>query len=189
MSEVSAEHGHATKPMSWGFLAQFSGPDELVRAIRRLREDNYASLESFTPFPIAEVIEQMSFKRSPVPLIILIGGVIGGASIYALEYWINIYAYPINIGGRPLHSWPAFIPPTFECIVLLASFAAFIGVILVCRLPRLHHPLFEIEAFKRASTDGFFLAVRADDGRYDVEKLRDLMNEVGATQTWEVPNV
>lgn len=189
MSDVFAKHGASIEPMNWGFLAQFSGPSDLVRAIQRLREENYASLEAYTPFPIATVIEQMSFKRSPVPLIILIGGVVGGASIYALMYWINVFEYPINIGGRPLHSWPAFIPPTFECIVLLASFAAIIGVIVVCRLPRLHHPLFEIEAFKRASTDGFFLAVRADDGRYDVANLRDLMNEVGATQTWEVPNV
>lgn len=189
MSDLRTAHAPPNGSTSWGVLAQFTGPDDLVRAIQRLRQENYASLEAYTPFPNAEVIDQMSFKRSPMPLIILVGGVVGGASIYALMYWINLHAYPINIGGRPLHSWPAFIPPTFECTVLVASFSAIIGMMVMCRLPRLHHPLFEIEAFKRASTDGFFIVVRADDGRYDVDRLRTLMSEIGAMQTWEVPDV
>jgi hypothetical protein len=111
---------------------------------------------------------------------------LGGTSIYALEYWVNLYAYPINIGGRPLHSWPSFIPPAFEGIVLGASLFAIVGVVLVCRLPRLHHPVFEIEAFKRASTDGFFLAVKATDERFDSEMLRARLLELGGTEIWEV---
>ncbi len=189
MSDTSPSNGEHATTTTWGFLAQFAGPDELTHAIERLRADGYVSLEAYTPFPVAQVIDIMSFKRSPMPRIILLGGVIGGVSIYALQYWINLYAYPINIGGRPLHSWPAFLPPTFECTVLLASFAAIIGLILICRLPRIHHPLFEIEAFKEASTDGFFVSVQAGDERYDTARLTHLMNDIGATHTWEVPNV
>ncbi|GAA4468041.1 DUF3341 domain-containing protein [Novipirellula rosea] len=174
---------------NWGFLAQFTKPSDLMDAVRRLREADFIAIETFTPFPIDELNELLPVRRSPMPLVILVGGLIGGASIYLLQYWVNVSAYPINIGGRPLHSWPAFIPPTFECIVLLASLFAFVGVILVCGLPRLHHPLFEIEAFKRASTDVFFVAVRTDDARYDARELRELLTEAGASQTWEVPNV
>lgn len=170
----------------WGMLAQFRGADELREAAKQLREDGYASLEAFTPFPVPGLGEFIVTKRSPMPLIILIGGLLGGSSIYGLEYWVNLYAYPINVGGRPLHSWPSFIPPAFEGTVLGASFAALIGLILVCRLPRLHHPLFEIEAFKRASIDGFFMAVKSDDAKFDREPLRTRLSELGGTVIWEV---
>ena len=161
----------------------------IARCGKGLAEKGYSSLEAYTPFPVKGLGEELQFKRSPVPWIVFVGGVVGGVSIYALQYWVNLYAYPINVGGRPLHSWPSFIPPTFECIVLLASFCAIIGVIVLCRLPRLNHPLFEIEAFKRASTDGFFVAVRSDDEQFDVAKLQDVFTEVGASQSWEVPDV
>ncbi|MEO8494576.1 MAG: DUF3341 domain-containing protein, partial [Planctomycetota bacterium] len=127
-------------------------------------------------------------KRSPMPWIILAGGMLGGTAVYALEVWINLVAYPLNIGGRPLHSWPSFIPATFEGTVLIASVFAIVGVILLCGLPRLHHPVFEIEAFKRASTDGFFLAVKADDVQFDAGALRERLTEIGACDVWEVPH-
>jgi hypothetical protein len=170
-------------------LAQFTGAKELLDAIDHLRDDGYRSLEAFAPFPLEGLDERLKFKRSPMPWIILSGGILGGSSVYALEYWINLYAYPLNIGGRPLHSWPSFIPAAFEGTILLASLFAVFGTIFICGLPRLHHPVFEIEAFKRASTDGFFLAITSDDAKFDASQLTDRFKEIGATDVWEVPNV
>ena len=173
---------------SWGVLAQFANASELSAAIERVRGDGFTSFDAFTPFPVDEVDECLQLKSTPMPWIILVGGILGGSSVYALEYWINLYSYPLNIGGRPLNSWPAFIPPTFEGAVMGASAFAVVGVILVCGLPRLHHPLFEIEAFKRASTDGFFLAVSSKDAKYDSVQLMGLLKQVGAMECWEVPH-
>lgn len=172
----------------WGLLAQFRDADQLLSALDRLRDDGFTSLEAYTPFPVEGLDERLKLKRSPMPWIILSGGILGGSSVYALEYWINLYAYPLNIGGRPLHSWPAFLPPTFEGTVLIASLFALIGVILVCGLPLLHHPVFEIEAFKRASTDGFFLAVTSEDNKFDRSIINDRLKAIGALEVWEVPD-
>lgn len=189
MNDFRANH-HAVEDQReqrcWGMLAQFAAADDLLRAARTMDQEGYTSLEAFTPFPVEGLDEVISAKRSPMPMIIFIGGLVGGTSIYALEYWVNLFAYPINIGGRPLHSWPSFIPPTFEGTVLGASLAAIIGVVLVCRLPRLHHPVFEVEAFRRASTDGFFLAVKSDAENFDRDQLRALLQEIGAAEVWEV---
>lgn len=173
---------------TWGVLAQFACADELCSAAERVRLAGFKSLEAFSPFPIEGLDKSLALKRSPMPWIILAGGIVGGSSIYSLEYWINLFAYPLNIGGRPLHSWPAFIPPAFEGSVMGASLFAVVGVILVCGLPRLHHPVFEIEAFRRASTDGFFLAVRSDDAKFDASQLMVLLQQAGALQCWEVPH-
>ena len=116
----------------------------------------------------------------------LAGGATGGLSIYLLQYWINLYAYPLNIGGRALHSWPAFIPPTFETTVLCASITGLIGMLVACRLPQLHHPMFDIPQFRRASTDGFFLFVAADDPRFDHATTRAMLDSLEATELWDV---
>lgn len=177
-----------TEHSSWGVLAQFANASQLCAAIERLRRDGFGSFEAFTPFPVDEMDECLRLRSTPMPWIILVGGILGGASVYALEYWVNLFAYPLNIGGRPLNSWPAFIPPTFEGAVMGASAFAIVGVILVCGLPRLHHPLFEIEAFKRASTDGFFLAISSNDAKYDSVQLLKLLKQAGAMECWEVPH-
>lgn len=182
----SIDHEHQ---QPWGLLAQFRDVDQLLSALDRLREDGFTSLEAYTPFPVEGVDQRLKLKRSPMPWVILLGGILGGSSVYALEYWINLYAYPINVAGRPLHSWPAFLPPTFEGTVLIASIFALIGVILVCGLPRVHHPVFEVEAFKRASHDGFFVAVTSDDKKFDQSILNDRLTAAGALEVWEVPHV
>lgn len=177
-----------TQHTSWGVLAQFANTGDLRSAIERVRRDGFTSYEAFTPFPVDEVNECLHLRNTPMPWIILVGGILGGASVYALEYWISVFAYPLNIGGRPLNSWPAFIPPTFEGAVLGASAFAILGVILVCGLPRLHHPLFEIEAFKRASTDSFFLAVGSEEANFNSEQVIELLMQAGALECWEVPH-
>ncbi len=170
-------------------LAQFPDAAELLSAVGQLRDAGFTSIEAYTPFPVEGLGERLQFKHSPMPWIILAGGILGGFSVYSLEYWVNLYAYPLNIGGRPLHSWPSFIPPTFEGTVLVASLFAITGVILVCGLPRLHHPVFEVDAFRRASTDGFFLAVKSDDAQFDNETLSERLEDIGACDVWEVPHV
>lgn len=170
----------------WGWLAEFESAAALRSAIDSLSDEERTAmrLEAYTPFPVDGLAEALRYRRSPVPWIIMAGGVLGGSSIFALEWWINLIAYPLNIGGRPLFSWPSFVPPAFEGTVLGASFFAIFGLMWACGLPRLHHPVFEVEAFKRASTDGFFLAVHAVD-----EDYRTRLTEIGALDVWEVPNV
>ncbi|MBD3675237.1 MAG: DUF3341 domain-containing protein [Planctomycetaceae bacterium] len=173
----------------WGHLSQFSDADSLLAAVKALRDDGYEQIEAFTPFPLEGLSEQLHLPRTPMPLIILIGGLLGGSSIYALEYWVNLSAYPLNIGGRPLHSWPSFIPPAFEGVVLGAAIFGVYGLLWVCGLPRLNHPVFEIEEFQRASVDGFFLAIEATEDPSPPENLESRLQELGATGVWEVPDV
>lgn len=172
-----------------GVLAQFAGAAELRRAVTALREAGFDRLEAYTPFPVEGLEQDLRLRRTTMPWIILCGGILGGVSVYALEYWVNLVVYPLNIGGRPLHSWPSFIPPAFEGAVLLSSLFALIGVILKCGLPRLHHPLFEIGAFKRATTDGFFVVVRPQPADLGFDEIERQLQSVGAQQVWEVPNV
>ncbi len=189
---------NATHPQErWGWLAQYESAEALIRTVEKVAkafDDEPSSqnscrvplhlVEAFTPFPVEGLGEALRYRRSPMPWIILAGGLLGGVLIYALEYWINLYAYPLNIGGRPLHSWPAFVPAAFEGVILGASLFAILGLMWVCGLPRLHHPVFEVEAFKRASTDGFFLAVQSEES-----EVRERLIELGAAEVWEVPNV
>ncbi len=174
---------------SWGVLAQFANAAELRAAIGALQAAGFHRLEAYTPFPVEGLEQDLRLKPTVMPWIILGGGILGGVSVYALEYWINLVVYPLNIGGRPLHSWPSFIPPAFEGAVLLSSLFALVGVVLVCGLPRLNHPLFEIEAFKRASTDGFFVVVRPQNDTFEFDKIEPQLRSAGAQHVWEVPNV
>ena len=173
----------------WGILAEYANTESLLRAAEAVSSDGYQTVEAYTPFPVDGLSETLGQSRSRLPWVILTGGILGGTSMYGLQYWINLYAYPLNIGGRPLHSWPSFIPPTFELTVLTASFFALFGVVYVCRLPKLHHPLFEIEDFKRGSHDAFFLVVRDDDVQTDCNKIKNRLRGLGATSLWEVPDV
>ncbi|KAA0131555.1 DUF3341 domain-containing protein [Gimesia chilikensis] len=173
----------------FGLLAQFPSEQELIAATQNFSESGYRSLDAFSPFPLEELSEALQLKRSRVAPIVFAGGLIGGVSIYALEYWINLFAYPLNVGGRPLHSWISFIPPTFECTVLLGSLAGACGMLWLCGLPRLNHPVFEVDAFQRASTDGWFLCIQAEDDHFDPQISRQLLFSCGAREVWDVPEI
>lgn len=177
-----------TAPASlYGLLAEFPTSDALIEAVRRVRGAGYKRFDAFTPFPDEEVIEALGAGRTKVPLIILVCGILGGIAGYALQVWVSVEAYPLNVGGRPLHSWPAFVPPTFECTVLAASIGGLIGMLMLNGLPRPHHPLFEIPRFaERASLDGFFLCVEADDPRFERGETRGFLTSLGATEVWDV---
>ncbi len=169
-----------------GVLAEFAGPEELTRAAEDVCRDGYQNTDAFTPFPMPEIGRALGRGRTPVGWYVLAGGILGGSGIFSLALWISASAYPINVGGRPLNSWPSFIPPTFEGTVLGASFAAVLSVLFLSRLPQLHHPVFEVERFRRASTDAFFLWIAAEDAMFDSEKVQARLRELGADSVWEV---
>jgi len=150
-----------------GLLAEFDNPTDLVDAANRARLAGYTSMDAYTPFPIEELDDALGLKRNSLPLIVLLGGIFGGGGGYFLQYWTQVIAWPMNIGGRPFNSWPHFIPVTFECTVLGASLATFVGMLVLNRLPKPYHPVFNVPAFDRASRDRFFLCIESTDPKFD----------------------
>jgi hypothetical protein len=172
----------------YGLMAEFDGPDALVEAARKVRQAGYRVTDSFCPYPVDGLSQAMGLKRSRIPAIVLTGGIVGGLGGYFMEWYANVVAYPWNIGGRPHNSWPAFIPITFECTVLIASFASLIGMLALNGLPLPYHPVFNIERFvKHASRDGFFLAIESADPKFKLDDTRAFLQGLGATHVTEVP--
>lgn len=165
-----------------GVLAEFATADLLLAAARASREAGYAA-EAYTPFPVEGLAEALGFTANRIPLVTFLGGLAGGLGGYLLQWYSAVIDYPLNIGGRPLHSWPAFIPATFALTILGAAVAAVIGMLLANRLPRLNHPLFEIREFDLASRNRFFLCLVGD---LDSQAARAFLTDRGAMKTWEV---
>jgi len=153
----------------YGLMAEFDTPTQLVTAVRKARAEGYRVMDAYSPFPIEELAEALHFHDRRLPLIVLIGGICGGLGGYLLEYWTSAIDYPLNVGGRPLHSWPAFVPVTFECTVLIAAFAAVLGMLALNGLPMPYHPVFNVPRFALASRDQFFLCIEAIDPHFDRE--------------------
>lgn len=171
----------------YGLLAEFTEPEDLLHAVRQVRREKYEKVEAYTPFPVEGLSEALEFRRTYLPLVVLIGGILGGVGGYYLQYWVSVIEYPLNIGGRPLHSWPSFIPVTFECTILAASLAALLGMLGLNGLPRPHHPLFNVERFQRASADRFFLCIRSEDPIFHPETTRRLLESLEPSAIDEVP--
>jgi len=167
-------------------MAEFDDPSLIVAAARRTYEAGYRRINAYSPYPIEELAEAIGFRRNLVPLATLVCGVLGAAGGFALQYWTSAIAYPLNVGGRPLLSLPAFIPVTFECTILLASFGAFIGNLLMNQLPQPYHPVFNVPSFARASQDRYFLCVKSDDPKFTETETRAFLAGLGAR---EVTNV
>jgi hypothetical protein len=158
---------HAPEPTMYGLMAEFDNATALVEAATRARLAGYRKLDAFSPIPIEELNEALDIKRTRLPLLVLLGGIFGCFGGFGLAYWVSVYAYPLNVGDRPLNSWPQFIPVTFEMTVLGAALAAFIGMWAINRLPQPYHPVFNVDAFGRASTDRFFLVIETADPRFE----------------------
>jgi hypothetical protein len=171
---------------NYGLIAEFDSPSAVVAAARRTYGAGYRRINAYSPFPIEELSEAIGYHRDYVALCTLIFGVIGALGGFMLQYWTGGIDYPINVGGRPLMSLPAFIPITFECTVLLAAFGAFIGNLMMNRLPQPYHPAFNVPSFARASQDRFFLCVKSDDPMYNKARTHDFLESLGAI---EVSNV
>ncbi|RMH19979.1 MAG: DUF3341 domain-containing protein [Acidobacteria bacterium] len=172
---------------TYGLLAEFDAPQALIAALEAVREKGYRKLDAFTPFPIPKVSELVvDHRKSKVPLIVLCGGLLGAATALAMQTWISVVDYPLNVGNRPLFSWPAFIPVTFELLVLFAAFSAVFGMFILNGLPRPHHPVFNVERFERATTDRYFLLIEAADPNFDRERTRELLASLGASEVNDV---
>jgi Protein of unknown function (DUF3341) len=153
----------------WGLMAEFEGPTEVVEAARRVREEGYRRVDAYSPYPIEELGEALGHHHSWLPLLVLLGGITGGLSGYLLQYWAAVIAYPLNIGGRPIHSWPAFIVPTFEMTILFAAGTAVLGMLALNGLPEPYHPVFNVPSFARATKDRFFIVIESRDPRFDLD--------------------
>src|SRR3954470_24079422 len=147
----------------YGLIAEFDNPTALVAAAHHARQAGYRKMDGYSPFPIEELHEALEFEDARLPFIVLIGGLTGCIGGYLLQYWISAVAYPVNVGGRPLHSWPAFIPVTFECTILAAALSAVLGMLALNGLPMPFHPVFNVPRFGFASRDRFFLCIEAMD--------------------------
>ncbi len=155
-------------PALYGLMAEFETPTALVEAAESARLAGYREMDAYSPIPIEELSEALGLRRTRLPILVLLGGLIGGAGGYGLEYWSQAIAYPMNIGGRPYHSWPHFIPVTFETTVLGAALTAFVGMWALNKLPQPYHPVFNVPEFvARASQDRFFLVIETTDPRFD----------------------
>ena len=172
----------------YGLLAEFDTPGALAHAAERAHSEGYRKMDAYTPYPIEEISEAIGFRKNYVALVCLIGGLLGGLGGYSLEYWVSVIAYPINVGGKPFHSWPAFIPVTFECTVLGAALSAMIGMLVMNGLPMPYHPVFNSPNFALASKEKFFLCIEAADPKFDLAKSRQFLEQLGPRIVTEVPN-
>lgn len=170
----------------YGVIGEFEKPEELVRAAAKIHEAGYRWFEAYSPFPVEGLPEAMNMRRYPVPLITLIGGLVGGLGGFGFQYWASVISYPENIGGRSLNSWPAFIPVTFEMTILFAALSAVLGMLALNRLPQPHHPIFNAHRFTHASADRFFVCIQARDKKFHLEEVARLLKSLQAHHVSEV---
>jgi hypothetical protein len=169
-----------TGPKHYGMVAEFRHADQILAAAHRARENGYTRMEGYTPFPVHGLSEALGFQEARVPWVVFAGGLMGAMGGLALQVYVSVFDYPLNVGGKPLLSLPAFIPVTFECTILLAALGAFFGMFAMNGLPKPYHPIFSAPNFERASQDRFFLCIEARDPMYDADEARAFMETLGA---------
>jgi len=174
-----------TKPI-YGVTAEFDNPTALVNAARAARDKGYRKLDAYSPFPIDELNDVLHLHRNKLPLIVLMGGITGGLTGYLLQYYVTVWEFPINIGGRPLHSWPAYIIITFELTVLFAAISCVLGLLALCGLPTPYHPMFNVPRFATASRNRFFLCIEASDPLFDHDKTAEFLESLEPREVSEV---
>lgn len=171
----------------YGLMAEFDDADRLLAAVRQVREAGYARFDACSPFPIEGLPAALGADEPTTVRVAIAGGVLGALGCLALQWWINVVDYPLNIGGRPLADWPSFALPAFEVAVLFAVAGAVLAMLVRCRLPRLSHPLFEVERFRLVSANRFFLVIEAEDPRFDSEETAGLLRGLDPLAVHEVP--
>jgi len=170
----------------YGVMGEFETAKQLIQATEKTRAAGYRRIDAYAPFPVEGLSEALGLRCSWVPFVTLVGGLLGGLSGFAFQYWVNVSSYPMNIGGRPLNSWPAFIPVTFELTILGASTFAGFGMLAMNKLPQPHHPVFNVARFTHASTDRFFLCIEARDPKFHLAETARFLQSLQAHHVTEV---
>jgi hypothetical protein len=170
----------------YGLLAEFDSADALLVAAKKVTSAGYTKTDAFSPVPIHGLAEAIGFHEHIVPKLILAGGIAGLATGFGLQYWTQVIAYPMNIGGRPMYSWVAWIPPMFELTILFASSAAVFGMLALNGLPQPYHPVFNAPRFGLASQDKFFLVIEAGDPKFNLEQTKAFLSGLQARGVVEV---
>jgi hypothetical protein len=170
----------------YGLMAEFENSGDLLRAAQRAREAGYRRMDAYSPFPVEGLADAVGFHSTRVPLICLIGGLIGCFGGFYLQWWPNVIGYPLNIGGRPYNSWPEFIPITFELTILCAGLATVFGMLALNGLPTPYHPVFNTPRFELATRNRFFLCIQARDLRFDLQKTKEFLASLKAKEVSEI---
>jgi len=175
-------------PRIYGLLAEFDSVDTVIAAAHRVHDAGYRKIDAYSPFPLEELSEAIGFERNGVALVCLVGGLLGCTAAYVLQWWINTISYPVNIGGRPFHSWPSFIIVTFEMTILFSGLSAVFGMIALNGLPMPYHPVFNVPQFDFASRDKFFIIIFSSDLNYDPVRTRQFLESLSPLSVAEVPS-
>jgi hypothetical protein len=175
-------------PAIHGLLAEFVTPQDILTAVRAARRAGYREMDAYTPYPVHGLTTELGLRGTRVPFVVLVAGIVGATVGFLMQYWSMAVDYPFDSGGRPPNSWPAFIPITFELMVLVASFSALFAMMFLNGLPKLHRPLFNVPAFARATQDRFFLCIEATDPRFEFEGTRQFLCGLNPAAVLDVPH-
>jgi len=170
----------------YGIMAEFGTAEQLLASTRAAYQAGYRQMDAYSPYAIEGLAEALGFTKTRLPLITLLGGIVGGLTAYVMQWYSAVLDYPLNVGGRPLHSWPAFIPITFELTVLFAAIAGLIGMLWLNRLPKPYHPVFNVPEFKLASQNRFFLCIEARDRLFRADEVKQLLEQQSPISVAEV---
>ncbi len=173
---------------TYGLMAEFDNVNDAVTAARRTYGAGYRKIDAYSPFPVEELSEAIGFHKNGVALVCLVGGLLGGTGAFTLQWWINTVSYPVNIGGRPLNSWPSFIIVTFEMTILFSGLSAVFGMLALNGLPMPYHPVFNVPQFESVTRDHFFVMIFSSDKNYDATDTRRFLEELGPISVSEVPS-
>lgn len=173
---------------TYGLMAEFDNVNDVITAARRVYGAGYRKLDAYSPFPVEELSEAIGFHKNGVALVCLVGGLLGGTAAFTLQWWINTISYPVNIGGRPLNSWPSFIIVTFEMTILFSGLSAVFGMLALNGLPMPYHPVFNVPQFESVTKDHFFIVIFSSDKNYDAERTRQFLVGLGPISVAEVPS-
>jgi hypothetical protein len=184
MSQETNIAGPATK--MYGLMAEFDTPEPLLAAAQRARDAGYRDMDAYTPMPVEGLSEAIGFRTSWVQRLVFVAGILGATGGFTLCYWMTVVAYPHIVAGRPLNSWPAYVPITFECMVLVACLTAVVGMLALNGLPQPYHPVFNVPQFARASRDRFFLCIESTDPKFDAGQTRVFLEQLQPREVMEV---
>ena len=174
------------RPPFYGLMAEFDNPSDAVAAAKRVHDEGYTRIDAFSPYPVEELSEAIGVHSTRMSLIVLVGGLLGGSAGYLMQWYLHTIYYPINVGGKPFHSWPAFIPITFECTVLGAALFAVFGMLALNGLPEPYHPVFNAPNFALASRDRFFVLIESTDPKFDRERTAEFLRTLGPREVTDV---